>query len=227
MIIVPLLVIGGLEVALRLAGYGHSTSFFKKIRVGQKEFLTSNMDFTLRFFPPQLVRNPLPILMPVEKPPGTYRIFILGESAAMGDPDPSFGAGRYLEVLLRERFPGQRFEVVNLGITAIDSHVILPIARECASEHGDLWIIYMGNNELIGPFGAATVFGAQAPSLGWVRANLVIQRSRVGQWMMALTRRLKGKAANRSWEGMKMLPVTRSNLTTRARRWFIETSKAI
>ena len=41
----------------------------------------------------------------LEKPPGTYRIFILGESAAMGDPEPAYGAGRYLEALLRERYP--------------------------------------------------------------------------------------------------------------------------
>lgn len=51
----------------------------------------------------------------------------------MGDPQPAYGASRYLEVLLRERFPHEKFEVVNLGVTAINSHVILPIAREVAS----------------------------------------------------------------------------------------------
>ncbi len=36
---------------------------------------------------------------------GTYRIFVLGESAAMGDPDPAYAFSRYLEVMLRQRYP--------------------------------------------------------------------------------------------------------------------------
>ena len=40
-----------------------------------------------------------------EKPKGTFRIFVLGESAAMGDPDPAYAFSRYLEVMLRQRFP--------------------------------------------------------------------------------------------------------------------------
>ena len=143
--------------------------------------------------------------MMAHKPAGTCRIFILGESAAMGDPEPAYGPARYMEVLLRERFPAARFEVVNVAITAVNSHVILPIARECARHEGDLWIIYMGNNEMVGPFGAATVFGAQAPPLPLVRLSLAVQRTRVGQFMMALARRVHGKAGQpSSWGGMEM-----------------------
>ena len=207
--LVPLVMLGGLEVVLRLAGYGYRTSCFEKIRVGGQEFLVNNDKFCLRFFPPQLERSSVPVMMKAKKPPGTYRIFILGESAAEGDPQPAFGAGRYLEVLLRERFPGEKFEIINLGIPAIDSHVIVPIARECARYQGDLWIIYMGNNEMFGPFGAATVFGAQAPPLGMVRLNLAIQQTRVGQLIMAATRKLKGKTSNASWQGMEMFIGTR------------------
>ena len=47
----------------------------------------------------------------------------------MGDPEPSFGFSRYLEVMLRERYPDMKFEVVNTGSVAINSHVVLPIAR--------------------------------------------------------------------------------------------------
>ena len=202
--LVPLLAFGGLEAALRLAGYGYRTAFFEKIRIGQREFLVNNESFSLRFFPPQLMRWCGPIRMDARKPTDTYRIFILGESAAQGDPEPAYGAWRYLEVLLRERFPRQRFEVVNVAVTAINSHVILPIACECAQHQGDLWIVYMGNNEMVGPFGATTVFGARAPTWWSVRMNVAVQQTRVGQLITSLTRKLEGKTANASWGGMQM-----------------------
>ena len=82
--------------------------------------------------------------------------------------------------------------MVNTGVIAINSHVILPIARECARLQGDMWIIYMGNNEMVGPFGAATVFGRQAPALRVARLTVGIQRARLGQLLVDLVRRLKG-----------------------------------
>jgi tetratricopeptide (TPR) repeat protein len=205
LLLVPLATFGVLEGALRFAGYGYSTSFFEKTRIGDQDFLVNNEEYGLRFFPPELARFSGPIRMAANKPAGTYRIFILGESAAMGDPEPSYGASRYLEILLRERFPDQKFEVVNVAITAINSHVILPIARDCARQHGDLWIIYMGNNEMVGPFGAATIFGVQAPPLALVRLRLAMQRTRVGQLLTALASQVRGKAATpASWGGMEM-----------------------
>ena len=205
-VVVPVLALAGLEIVLRLAGSGYRTSLFKDFRVGRKEFVAINENFSLRFFPPQLARWPSPIMMEAQKPADTCRIFIFGESAARGDPQPAFSASRYMEVLLRERFPSEKFEVVNLGVTAIDSHVIVPMARECAGQQGDLWIIYMGNNEMVGPFGAATVFGIQAPPLAFVRASLAIQQTRVGQLMMAAARKLGTKTSDASPDGMKMFP---------------------
>ena len=64
-----------------------------------------------------------------------------------------------LQAMLELRYPGTHFEVVNAAIVAINSNVILPIARDCAAASADIWVIYMGNNEVVGPFGAGTVFG--------------------------------------------------------------------
>lgn len=193
------------ECGLRLGGYGYRTDFFLPLKIGEKDFLVQNNDFGLRFFPKEISRKPEPIRMPAVKPPGTFRIFVLGESAALGDPEPAYGAGRYLEVLLRERFPNTEFEVVNVAFTAINSHVILPIARDCARQKGDVWIIYMGNNEMVGPFGAATVFGAQAPSRTFVQLGTGIQKLRVGQLLTAWARKLGGRSAKASaWRGMEM-----------------------
>jgi tetratricopeptide (TPR) repeat protein len=205
MMVIPLVLLSGVETALRLAGYGYHTGLFKKIQTSNGEFYVNNDDFSLRFFPPQLARFPGPIRMAAKKSADTYRIFILGESAAMGDPEPAYAASRYLEALLSARYPKTHFEVVNLGFTAINSHVILPIARDCGRHDGDLWIIYMGNNEMVGPFGAATVFGAKAPPLALIRFNLAIQKTRLGQLLVNLGRKLKGGNADQpSWGGMEM-----------------------
>jgi tetratricopeptide (TPR) repeat protein len=205
MVILPLLVIGGTETVLRLAGYGYRPDFFETVRVGEKDFLVNNESFSLRFFPPQLARRPSPFMLEAGKPAGSYRVFVLGESAARGEPEPPFAASRYLEALLSGRYPQTRFEIINLGITAINSHVILPIARNCARQQGDLWIIYMGNNEMVGPFGAATVFGAKAPPLPLVRLNLAIQKTRLGQLLASLGRKFKGGNSDApAWGGMEM-----------------------
>jgi tetratricopeptide (TPR) repeat protein len=204
LILVPLVALALLEAGLRLAGFGFNTDFFRQIEIGGQAYLVNNESFSLRFFSPGLARFSGPIRMALQKPAGTYRIFILGESAAMGDPEPAFGVSRYLEVLLRERFPQQKFEIVNTAFTAINSHVILPIARDCARRQGDLWIIYMGNNEMVGPFGAATVFGAQAPGLARARLNLALQRTRTGQLLAALSGRVGGKKEAPAWGGMEM-----------------------
>ena len=164
-----------------------------------------NDEFGLRFFPPELARIPPPLVMEAKKAPHVRRVFLLGESAALGDPRPAYGAGRYLQVLLKERFPGTRFEVICGAVTAINSHAILPIARECARREADLFMVYMGNNEMVGPFGASTVFGSQAPPLWRVRLSLALQRTRVGQILTALARKAGGSGRHGpSWGGMQM-----------------------
>jgi len=138
LVFLPLLLLGLLEMGMRLAGYGYPTTFFKPLRIGSTEYLVENDKFGLRFFPPEIARSPPPIVMEANKPPEVYRIFVLGESAALGDPRPAYGAARYLQVLLHERYPETRFEVICGAVTAINSHAVLPIARECARHQGDL-----------------------------------------------------------------------------------------
>jgi tetratricopeptide (TPR) repeat protein len=201
----PVIVLAALEIGLRVGGYGFDTNFFRQVTIGGEDYYVQNDDFSYRFFPRETARNPGVLRMPVHKAAGTYRIFIFGESAAMGDPEPAYGAGRYLEMLLRDRFPGVKFEIVNTAFTAINSHVIVPIAQECARRDGDLWIIYMGNNEMVGPFGAATVFGMRAPPLIYVRLALAIQQTRTGQFFTALARAINHRGAkSTSWGGMQM-----------------------
>lgn len=204
-VLLPALLLGAVELGLRLGGYGYETRFFLRRGEGDAATYVENPLFGRRFFPAQMLRGTSSLSMKARKATGCIRVFVFGESAALGDPQPRYGASRYLEVLLRERFPDQPFEVINTAMTAINSHVILPIARECAGHAGDIWIVYMGNNEMVGPFGAATVFGAKAPPRAVVRLNLAIQQTRLGQLLLDLGRRLQRKpAASAGWQGMEM-----------------------
>ena len=63
----------------------------------------------------------------------------------------------------------------------------------------------MGNNEMVGPFGAATVFGRQAPPLPYARLVTALQRLRIGQGFASLGRKFKGGDREKSaWGGMEM-----------------------
>jgi len=203
--LIPAFILGSLELALTVAGYGYPTSYFVKSRIDDKDFLITNDQFGYRFFPPALARESARYRIPAEKPTGVYRVFVFGESAALGIPDWSYSVSRYLDILLEQRYPNTDFEVICVAVTAINSHVILPIARECAHLNGDLWVIYMGNNEMVGPFGASTVFGAKSPGLGFVRTSLALKTTRLGQLMASFISKLGPKSEMPTqWTGINM-----------------------
>src|ERR1043166_807764 len=221
--LVPALALAGLELGLELGGFGYPTSFFLKTRINGQSVFVENDRFGERFFPNALARTPAPTVLPAEKPPNTIRIFVLGESAALGDPEPAFGFCRYLEVLLRERFEGVRFEVVPAAVTALNSHALVPLAEECVGHDGDIWVIYMGNNEVVGPFGAGTVLGARAPPLWVVRSTLALRATRLGQLLEALRERLGPRSSSpRTWEGMRMFLQAQTRPDDAARKRTIE-----
>ncbi|SPE58868.1 conserved hypothetical protein [Verrucomicrobia bacterium] len=200
---VPALLLVLLETGLRLAGCGHPANFLlSSSSQGQKTWVQNNQ-FGWRFFGPQMSRLPSPTSIPQDKKPGTVRIFVFGESAAFGDPQPRFGLPRMLEALLELRHPGTKFEVVNAAMTGINSHVILPLARDCARARGDVWVIYMGNNEVVGPFGSGTVFGPQVPPLALIRASLALKATRTGQLLDGL-REVGRSTPPSEWGGMLM-----------------------
>jgi len=202
---VPLLCLGMFEFLLRLLGSGYQTAFFVRHPAVTSSQRVENQRFAWRFAPRTLARHPDPALLTTDKPPGTCRVFVFGESAAMGDPAPAFAFWRILEVLLRDRYPDRRFEVINTAFTAINSHVILPIARDCQALEGDFWLVYMGNNEVIGPYGTGTVFGKQAPPQGLIRASLAAKATRLGQCLDALLQTVgRSRGAAQGWGGMSM-----------------------
>jgi tetratricopeptide (TPR) repeat protein len=164
-----------------------------------------NNQFGWRFFGARMSRLPHTISILRDKAPETIRVFVFGESAAFGDPQPRFGLPRMLEAVLALRHPDVKFEVVNAAMTGIDSDGVVPIARDCARAGGEVWVIYMGNNEVVGPFGAGTVFGPQAPPWPLIRASLAVKATRTGQLIDSLREALlKPPPGKSEWGGMLM-----------------------
>ncbi len=189
------------EGVLRIAGMGWDSRFLVPVE-GRPGIWASNPRFAWRYFPPALARTPVPLEIKQPKPADTVRIFVLGGSAAMGTPEPAFGLARLLEHLLRQRYPERHFEVHNAAMAAINSHVVLQIAKDCSRFQPDFFLVYMGNNEVVGPYGAATVFSPFSPSLRAIRASSKVQEFRLGQ----LTARILGPNHDPAgeWRGMEM-----------------------
>ncbi len=197
-VLVPLIILGIIEGALRVVGVGYNPQLLTPCTVQGNPASCYNLFFAAPFFPAGMVQTPRLYAIPAQKPPGTFRIVVLGESAAMGDPDPAYGFSRYLEVMLRDRFPEMKFEVVNTGSVAINSHVVLRIAKGLADQRPDLLIIYSGNNEVVGPYGPGTVLTSAGMSLPLVRADILFRSSRIGQFVTKLGTQKK------QWRGMEM-----------------------
>jgi tetratricopeptide (TPR) repeat protein len=197
-IFLPLVVLVLVEAALRIAGVGFSTRLLVPCTVKGSPASCYNLFFATPYFPAGMVQTPRLYSIPAVKPQGTYRIFVLGESAAMGDPDSAYGFSRYLEVMLREQFPSTKFEVVNTGSVAINSHVVLRIAEGLADQKPDLFIIYSGNNEVVGPYGPGTMLTSGGMSMPVVRSSIFFRSTRIGQLLTSLGTK------KREWHGMEM-----------------------
>jgi hypothetical protein len=200
-ILMPLLFLALLEMGLRLGGYGYPPGFF--LGPDSKGVYRTNPQFGWRFFPPALARTPIQSFLS-PKSDKAIRIFVLGESAAQGVPDPTFSFGQILGVMLQDRYPNIKFEVVNAAMTAINSHGVLEIARDCAARQPDLWVVYMGNNEVVGPYGPGTIFQEWTPSWRFVRANIRLKSMRMGQLFEHLMGSFHPKQSPATWRGMEM-----------------------
>ena len=108
--------------------------------------------------------EPRPFLLP--KPKGLYRILVVGGSTVAGFPYPfELAMPRQLEVVLQQQSPDRQFEVLNAGITAINTHSEVDVVRQGLACEPDLIIVHSGHNEFYGPGGEASTASGFAPRL--------------------------------------------------------------
>lgn len=203
--VIPALLFLLLELGLRIVGYGYPSTATIKCEVNGEAYYCDNIKFGWRFFPRNIAREFDPFIFPANKPDDTYRVFVLGASAAKGEPDSAFCFGRFLEVMLKEKYPGINFEVITAATAAINSHAVLEIAGDCARHHPDLFIVYLGNNEVVGPYGAGTVFSPFSGSLSLIRMGIALKATRLGQLLKNLLEAIgPEKNIPKVWGGLEM-----------------------
>jgi len=200
---VPILLLVCLEAGLRLAGVGFDPSVTIACRVQGVPCLADNPRYSWQFFPPAIARQFEPFAFPVTKPARTYRVVVLGESATQGIPDGSYAFARIAREMLRAAYPDVQFEVINAGMTAINSHVIYQIGSDLLRHDPDLLVVYMGNNEVVGPFGPGTVFAPFSRHLSLIRLGISLRKTRLGQCVSRLSQQSQQRLL-RSWGGMEM-----------------------
>jgi tetratricopeptide (TPR) repeat protein len=186
-----------------MAGYGQTVRFLIPDR--KPGYFRTNPEFVSSFMPSSFDLRPLNIRISALKAPNTVRIVVLGESAAQGIPVPSFGFAAQLRAQLRARYPGKDVEVINTGIVAINSHMVYQIAREMSGFSPDLFVVYLGNNEVVGPYGPGCTYLSDMPPLWDIRASVFPRSTRTGQLISALIGRFENNMKRPAeWGGMAM-----------------------
>ena len=203
--IIPAILLIVPEFILRITGYGNPTTAMVKDNIKGKNVFRDNSRFSWQFFPWNIAREATPYVFDAKKSPDAYRIFVLGASAAQGTPDPAFAFSRILEVMLENQYPSVDFEIINTAMVATNSHVVRKIAKDCSRHNPDMYIVYLGNNEVVGPFGAGTVFSPLSGNLGLIRLGIAFKSTRTGQLFSNILAKIgKTSDAPAVWTGMDM-----------------------
>lgn len=189
------------ETVLRVAGVGWSGRFFLDNPDGTT---VTNPRFGRLFYPEELLRGAYPAKFATRKPEGVFRVFVLGESAVAGTPEPAFSLTRALQVLLQQACPDETFEVINVGVTAMNSHAARLIAHEMVRYEPDAVIVYLGNNEVVGPFGPGSILGGGTTPNVLVRPILWFRSTRIGQIIQSMADGIQRSRRPDIWRGMDM-----------------------
>lgn len=196
-VLAAVLMLAALEGALRLAGYGGYGSAFRVVGTldnGSKVVFTDHAGPTSYFFANRSLPGSLdPVAFESPKPRGTFRVLVVGESAAKGNPYPrplswadlfremlesSATAGEAPASVLH---PGRRVEIINLGTTAVASYPVLGLMTQGLDFEPDLVIAYLGNNEFYGAYGVASLHSAgRSPTM--IRAVRALKSLAVAQF---------------------------------------------
>ncbi len=178
-VMLPFVLLAALELALRLAGVAAREPLFVPVD-GFEDWRVQNERVAARYFPrgASLPTGLSDVFRPGVPGDSTLRIVVQGGSSAAGYPY-FYGAAfsRMLALLLENAVPEGRVEVINTGLSAVNSYTLLDFAPEIVAIRPHAVLIYAGHNEFYGVLGVGSsqTLG-RSPSL--VNFYLDLQRLR-------------------------------------------------
>jgi hypothetical protein len=181
----PFLILFLLEAGLRIFGYGVNLDDIF-LTTPDKQYFYINKDITKRYFASGQATTGVVDFFKTRKDPRTFRLFVLGESAALGFPYPdNISFPRMLKYALMESFPEKDIEVINLSFSAVNSYTFYDLGKALPRFDPDAVLIYGGHNEYYGALGvASTVRAGYCPAM--IRCGIFLNRTRVMQLLHAL-----------------------------------------
>ncbi|MEJ2052592.1 MAG: tetratricopeptide repeat protein [Calditrichaceae bacterium] len=204
-IVIPVFFFILLEFSLRIFHFGYPSTALVESKENGITYVHENSAFVYRFFPKRLAREFTPLRFQAEKSSDVFRIFILGGSAAQGTPDAAYSFGRILDVMLQLRYPDTKFEILSLAMPAINSHVVLEIAEDCVKYDPDLFIVYLGNNEVIGPYGPGTILTPIFSNISLLRFLIKLKATKIYQLInLTMGKMHLLNSPYQQWKGMEM-----------------------
>ena len=176
-----------IECGLRLFGVGADLELIIP-HPGGSDWYQLNPRFDQPYFGRGDLSGPEPQPFRLPKPSGTRRIFVVGGSTVIGFPYASeLAFPRSLQILLGQQVgSGERIEVLNAGITALNSNSEVAVVQAGLRAEPDVIVVYTGHNEFYGPGGAASSGGWLSPS--GFRAVSELRKLSVFQWVQSLTK---------------------------------------
>ena len=160
MILIPVVFFALLETGLRVFNYGFDFTTFKSISNYYPDKIFLNPDVSYKYFYGiKKAPTPIPDGFDKIKKENSFRIFVLGGSSAAGWPYvPNASFSRQLKRRLELLYPDNTIEVINLGISAVNSYTIRDFISGVIEEKPDLVLIYAGHNEYYGALGVGSTF---------------------------------------------------------------------
>jgi len=186
-LVLPIAVLGSIEGLLRWTGCGEDLALVQPAPRGPVDAYQFNPHVDAAYYGLADLSGPesRPFLLP--KPAATFRIVVVGGSTVLGFPyPPELSFPRFVEHMLRTQEPHRKYEVLNAGITAINSFAEADVVEQTIACEPDLIVVYTGHNEFVGPGGVGSAFGGVPPR--WSSTVFALRRMRLYQCLVgALT----------------------------------------
>lgn len=197
-LLTPVIIFVLIEILLRLFGYrdGYQDLFINISE--QPEYMITSADYGSRYFPnfkPQVA--PQPFLK--DKKDNIFRVVVIGGSSTQGFPYHFYNSfsGR-LEQKLFMHTQDLNIEVINLGMTAVNSYVLWDLKDDIAEIEPDAVIIYAGHNEFYGSFGVGSSQFGIGKSVALKRLIISLKNLRIYQFIEELLRPEDDNKENRT-----------------------------